>query len=65
VIGRTTVLRVSMTTKKGFNQFGAPPGRRCAMKDIGAWVALEMIKDSHKGRPKEKVMIRWVDILNV
>jgi len=65
VMGRTLILRVSIITKKGFSQFGAPPGRRLAVKDIGAWVALDRIKDNHRGRPRDRVIIKCVDKLNV
>jgi hypothetical protein len=38
VKGRTIVLNVSIITKNGFNQFGACPGRRSAIKTIGECV---------------------------
>ena len=35
VIGRTAVLRISMSTRKGLSQSGAPPGRKWATKCFG------------------------------
>jgi len=35
VKGRTIVLKVSITTRKGFNQLGACPGKRRAINTIG------------------------------
>ncbi len=57
-MGRTLILRVSMITRKGLSQLGAPPGRRPAVKDMGAWRALDIIKDSQRGSPRERVIIR-------
>ena len=36
VIGRRRMLRVSIRTRNGFNQAGAPPGRRFAAANEGA-----------------------------
>lgn len=64
VMGRTTILRVSTITKKGFNQSGAPPGSKDAVADIGAWLNPEITSESHRGRPKINVIISCLDILN-
>lgn len=32
---------------------------------MGACIAPDIINDNHKGNPKDRVIIRWVDILNV
>ena len=58
VIGRTIVLRVSTRTRKGFSQSGAPAGNRPAAKDVGAWRILDIIRPSHRGRPKDRVNTR-------
>jgi hypothetical protein len=65
VIGRTLILSVSIITKNGFNQSGAPPGRSPATNDDGACIAPEIIRESHRGRPRIKVIIRCLDILKV
>lgn len=47
-----------MITRKGLSQSGAPPGKKWAMKCLGLWAADEMIRASHKGRPKARVKNR-------
>jgi len=65
VIGRTAVLRVSTSVRKGFNQAGAPAGRSAAKKDVGANVKEEIIKANHNGKPKVKVNKRCLVTLNI
>lgn len=64
VIGRTTVLTVSIKMRKGFSQAGAPAGRSAARVVIGLKQALDKIRASHRGRPNERVKIRWDEALN-
>jgi len=65
VIGRTAILVDSISTKKGFNQSGAPSGRRWAAVALGLWTALDRISDSHRGNPSDRVRIKCLVILNV
>jgi len=65
VIGRTLILRVSMMTRNGFSQSGAPLGSSLAMVDLGPCVTPERIIDSHRGSPKVRVIMRWLDMLKV
>jgi hypothetical protein len=65
VIGRTIILIVSIRTRKGFNQSGAPPGKSLPINFIGLYIILERIIENHKTRPKTKVKIRWLVILNL
>jgi hypothetical protein len=65
VIGRTRILVISIRIKKGFNQSGAPSGRRWAIDFFGACCHLDKINLSHIGSPKDKVKIRWLDKLKV
>lgn len=62
VIGRTEILVVSIRTKNGFNQLGAPPGRRAAAQEDGFDSRPEIIRDSQIGRPitrvKERCLVR-------
>lgn len=64
VIGRTVILIVSINTKKGFSQSGAPPGKRLAAQLEGLYTTAEMIKDIHKGNPNLNVKIKWLVNLN-
>ena len=64
VSGRTITLTDSISTRNGFNQSGAPSGRKWATDSFMFSENLEMISLSHKGKPKEKVMIRWLLRLN-
>jgi hypothetical protein len=63
VIGRTVTLVVSINTKNGFNQSGAPSGRKWAIDFLIDLANLDMIIDNHKGRPKINVKIRWLEVL--
>lgn len=58
VIGRTSVLTVSIRIRKGLSQAGAPPGRREARVVGRLNLRLEIIRDSHMGRPKVSVKNR-------
>ena len=58
MIGRTRALRVSIRTRGGFSQAGAPPGRSAAAKVKGACWRLEIIRAAHSGRPNVMVKIR-------
>ena len=51
VMGRTEILVVSMITRKGFSQAGAPPGRREAAHDEGLAINPDRMRDSHSGSP--------------
>lgn len=63
VKGRTSTLVVSIRTKNGFNQSGAPSGRKWAVLDLGFFTNLEIIRLSHKGSPRDRVNRRWLDKL--
>lgn len=54
VIGRTSVLRVSITTRKGFSHIGAPEGKRWAAKDEGLNEIADKIIMSQMGSPKAR-----------
>lgn len=61
VAGRTTVLMVSASVRKGFNQEGAPSGRSAAINEEMFCFADLIIRASHKGRPKVRVNNRCLD----
>ena len=61
VRGRTLILIVSIITKKGFNQWGAPPGKRPAIQLYGLNMMPDMIRVSHIGRPNLKVNSRCLE----
>lgn len=65
VIGRTVILVVSINTKNGFNQSGAPSGRKWAINILGWWFILEIISDNQRGKPKDRVNRRCLDVLKV
>ena len=58
VSGRTMMLVVSMITRNGFSHSGAPSGKRWAIVFFG-------LKLIHRGRPNDRVKIRWLEVLNV
>jgi hypothetical protein len=58
VNGRIIILTVSINTRKEFNTAGAPAGRRCVNQDRGNLVTAEIIKDIHKGRAKERLIVK-------
>lgn len=55
VIGRSIILTVSIRTRNGFNQAGAPEGSRDAAKYEGEVAMEDIIKASHIGNPRLKV----------
>jgi hypothetical protein len=63
VIGRTVTLVVSIRTRNGFNQSGAPSGRKCAIDFLIDFMNLDIIIDSHKGSPNTNVKIRCLEVL--
>jgi hypothetical protein len=65
VRGRTKILDVSISTRKGFSHTGAPSGNRCATVARGAFVDLDKIILIHIGRPRVSVKMRCLDILNI
>jgi hypothetical protein len=65
VRGRTIILVVSIRTRNGFNQSGAPSGRKWAIEAFMFLENLDIIIDSHRGRPNLRVKIRCLDNLNV
>jgi hypothetical protein len=65
VSGRTKTLVVSINTKNGFNQSGAPSGRKWAVDFLGLCVNLDTINLSHKGSPIIKVKIRCLEDLKM
>lgn len=58
VNGRTITLTDSIMTRNGFNQSGAPSGRKWAIDSFLLNMKLEIIRLSHKGKPNEKVIIK-------
>lgn len=65
VTGRTIIDEDSINTRNGFNQSGAPSGRRWAIVAFGDFVNLEIIIIIHIGKPILRVNRRWEVILNV
>lgn len=65
VIGRTRILVDSISTRNGFSHSGAPSGSRCAVVALMFQVRLDMINASQRGRPKDSVKIRWLEVLNL
>jgi len=61
VRGRTVILVVSIRMRNGFNQVGAPSGNRWATVALGLCVVLDIIIDSHIGRPRRSVKIKCLD----
>lgn len=64
VMGRSKILTVSISTRNGFSQSGAPEGRREAAKYDGELRMEERIKASHIGSPRLSVNRRWLVDLN-
>jgi hypothetical protein len=65
VIGRIMILVDSISTRKGFSHSGAPSGSRCAVVALMFQVRLDIISASQRGRPKDSVKIRWLEVLNL
>ena len=61
VRGRTLILIVSIRTRKGFSQWGAPPGRSLATHLEVLKVIADMIRANHKGRPNLRVNKRCLE----
>lgn len=59
VIGRTKVLKVSITTRNGLSHIGAPEGSRWAAKDVGLYTMADKTIINQMGRPKEKEKRMW------
>lgn len=64
VINRTEILIVSVRTRNGFNQSGAPDGRKWATNFLGAYTIPLIINLNHKGRPNDNVRRRCLVDLN-
>jgi len=65
VNGRTIILVVSIRTRNGFNQSGAPSGRKWATEALNDLVNLERIILNHTGSPITNVKIRCLEVLNM
>jgi hypothetical protein len=65
VRGRTRTLVVSIKTRNGFSQSGAPSGRKCAVDFLGLWANLEIISLSHAGKPIVRVKIKCLEDLKI
>jgi hypothetical protein len=63
VNGRTRTLDDSISTRNGFNQSGAPSGRKWAAASLGLYKNLELTRLNHNGKPRDNVMIRCLDNL--
>lgn len=58
VIGRTIILIVSIITRAGASQLGAPDGRSLALNSFGELIIEEITKESQIGRPNAMVKRR-------
>lgn len=65
VRGRTRTLVVSIRTRKGLSQSGAPSGSKWAVVFFGLYENLDIISLNHTGSPKDKVKIKCLDVLKV
>jgi hypothetical protein len=65
VIGRTKILVVSINTRNGLSQSGAPSGRKWATDALGDFVKVDNIILSQIGSPSLIVKIRCLDVLNI
>jgi len=65
VRGRTIILVVSINTKNGFSQSGAPSGRKWATDALNDFVNLDSTILSQTGKPIVSVKIRCLDVLNM
>lgn len=65
VIGRITLLTISIRTIKGIKGAGVPIGTRWARKSVILLTILNMMKLTQKGRAKDKVIARWLVEVNV
>ena len=64
VKGRTLILIVSIITKNGLSQCGAPPGKRLAAHLEVLKITADIIRDSHKGKPNLIVKSKCLENLN-
>ena len=55
--GRIKFLKVSIITRNGFSQVGAPAGNKCAKNEEGLCRIADITIISHRGTPNEKVKI--------
>lgn len=58
MIGRTIILTVSIITRKGLRGAGAPIGRSPAITELGLKKIADTIKDSQRGKPREREIAR-------
>ena len=65
VSGRTAILDVSIRTRNGFSQSGAPSGKKWAVDALGDFENDEIINLIHRGRPMDRVIIRCLVRLNI
>ncbi len=65
VNGRTIILVVSISTKNGFNQSGAPSGRKWATEALKDLVNLDRTILNQTGSPMVRVKIRCLEVLNI
>lgn len=65
MIGRTIFLIDSIRIRNGFNQSGAPDGRRWARNIDGEYEAADKIRASHIGSASDRVNKRCLEILNI
>jgi len=56
-------LDVSISTRNGLSQSGAPSGSKCAIDFIIDLINVDKIIDNHKGKPKINVKIKCLDVL--
>ena len=59
------ILVVSISTKNGFNQSGAPSGKKWATDALNDLVNLDNTILSQTGRPIVSVKIKCLDVLNI
>jgi hypothetical protein len=64
VIGRTMILIVSIITRNGFKRAGAPIGSKPAITDLGLKKIAEIIRDNHKGSPRDSEILKCLVGLN-
>ena len=58
VSGRTVILIVSINTRNGLSQSGAPDGSKWAINSFFLLIKLDIIIDNHKGNPISNVNIK-------
>ena len=65
VTGRMILLVSSIRTIKGIRAAGVPAGTRCAKNSVKLLVSLNMIKASHIGRARERVIVKCLVAVKV